>query len=58
MEIKGLDPEVVEIVAAMNKFPGICTVESCWGHEHTPIHIWFVADSLEALPPLLYWIDS
>jgi len=41
----------------MNLIPGIKTVESCCGHGEWPFKIWFIADTLESLPPLLYWFD-
>ena len=54
----GMDIECVPICKAMNKVPGILTVESCCGHGKTPFHIWFEAKSLTALPALLYWFNS
>jgi hypothetical protein len=42
----------------MNRFPGIMTIESCCGHGKQPFRIWFVAKSLEVLPPLLYYFDT
>lgn len=53
-----LDPEVLSLCRAMNGFPGIVTVESCCGHGREPFRIWFMAASLEALPPLLFWFDG
>ena len=53
-----IDAEVVELCTAMNRLPGITTVESCYGHGREPYRIWFAADSLEALPPLLYQFDG
>lgn len=55
---RGYDVEVVALVDAMNLVPGIRTIESCCGHGDYPFRIWFVTDSLEALPALLYWFDS
>jgi len=52
-----IDVECRLLVAAMNKFPGIETIESCCGHGERPLKIWFVADDLDVLPPLLYWTD-
>lgn len=54
----GIDPEVIALCEAMNKLPGIHTIGSCCGHGQEPFQIWFVADNLEALPPLLYWFDA
>ncbi len=55
---RGYDVECVALVDAMNEVNGIATIESCCGHGETPFRIWFVADSLAALPPLLYWFDA
>jgi hypothetical protein len=52
-----LDPECVELVEAMNNFDGIRTTCSCCGHGKTPFRIFFLADSLDALRPLLYAVD-
>lgn len=52
-----LDPEVLALCQAMNALPGIQTVSSCCGHGDHPFRIWFEAESLESLPPLLYWFD-
>ncbi len=53
-----LDPEVRPLVEAMNRFSGITTIESCCGHGKEPFRIWFVADDLEDLPPLLWSLDG
>ncbi|KKN26502.1 hypothetical protein LCGC14_0874180 [marine sediment metagenome] len=55
--INGVDKELVNLVKAMNKFPGIRTIESCAGHGNKPPAIWFQPDSIEDLPALLYWFD-
>lgn len=39
--MQGLDPEVVELVEAMNALPGIETYCSCCGHGERPFRIWF-----------------
>jgi hypothetical protein len=54
---KRFDPECVALIEAMNRFPGITTVESCSGHGKEPFHIWFTVQSLKDLPALLYWTD-
>ena len=53
-----MDPECFELCEQMNRFPGVTTHESCCGHGQRPFRIWFGADSLEALPPLLFYCDS
>lgn len=55
---EGIDPEVVGLCRAMNLFPGIFTIESCCGHGRRPFGIDFMAESVEALPALLYWTDA
>src|SRR6202451_2161699 len=54
----GIDPECRLLCEAMCAFPGIRTIESCCGHGRQPFKVWFLADSLAALPHLLYWFDS
>ena len=56
--IEGLDPEVSQLVKAINRFPGIQTIDSCCGHGEHPFNISFIIDDLDALPPLLYWFDG
>lgn len=50
-----MDKECIDLCKAINRMPGIITHESCCGHGKTLYHIWFSAESLEVLPPLLYW---
>ena len=61
VEINGetveIDKDIVNIVKAMNRFPGIRTVESCSGHGKQKASIFFVPETIEALPPLLYYFD-
>jgi len=52
-----IDKDIVNLVKAMNRFPGIHTVESCSGHGKRPASIFFVPETIEALPPLLYYFD-
>ena len=53
-----LDPEVTELVKAINLFPGIKTIESCCGHGKNVFNIWFVANDLTDLPGVLYYVDK
>ena len=53
-----IDAEVVTLCEAMNRLPGIDTTESCCGHGREPFRIFFVAASLEALPPVVEAVDS
>jgi len=53
-----MDKECLALCDALNRVPGIRTAASCCGHGKGDYHIWFVADSLEALPDVLYWFDG
>lgn len=53
-----IDEPCRELVREMNLFPGIRTVESCSGHGERPMRVFFVTDSLEALPALVYWFSA
>ena len=53
-----IDKECLELCVAMNKLPGIQTTSSCAGHGKTPYWVFFVADDLEVLPALLYYVKA
>ncbi len=53
-----IDPECRALCEALNRLPGIRTTESCCGHGESPFRIWFMADSLDALPRVAYWFDG
>ena len=53
-----IDKECKNLCKAINKFPGIRTVESCSGHGKSNYFIAFEADSLRDLPRLLFWFDA
>jgi len=55
---KDIDPECVGICDAMNKYPGIQTTSSCCGHGSRSMWIFFSANSLDSLPPVLYWMEK
>lgn len=61
VEINGetveIDKDIVNIVKAMNRFPGIRTVESCSGHGKQAASIFFVPETIDALPAMLYYFD-
>lgn len=57
-EIVEIDKELVRLVKVMNRFPGIKTTECCSGHGKQKSAIWFVPESIKALPNLLYWFDA
>lgn len=56
--IKDMDKECIKLFNAMNLMPGIQTTTSCCGHGKDTFNIWFIADNLEVLPPLLYCFDG
>lgn len=51
-----IDPEVRALCIAMNKIPGITTTDSCCGHGHQPLRVWFFPDTEKAMLPLLYYL--
>jgi hypothetical protein len=55
----GIDPGCIDLCGAINKIPGIVTIESCEGNNKysCPYMIFFKAEHLGVLPPLLYWLD-
>ena len=54
----GIDIECLALCEALNRFPGIETVESCCGHGNNPFRIWFVPESLQSLPAVVYFCDK
>src|SRR5208282_2528399 len=52
------DPECLDLCTAMNRLGGIRTTESCCGHGKSQYMVFFMLESLEDLPPLLYYVDS
>lgn len=53
-----MDVECLALCDAINKLPGLQTIESCCGHGKESFNIWFVAEDLKYLPALLYWFDG
>ncbi len=53
-----MDKECIKLCQAMNQVKGIHTIDSCCGHGKTPYWIFFKAEKLEDLPPLLYWFSA
>lgn len=53
----GMDPECIPLCTAINRLPGLHTYESCCGHGNHDFWVFLMADSLEALPPLAYYLD-
>lgn len=53
-----MDQECVKLCDMINNFEGIHTVESCCGHGERPYHIWFIANDLKYLAPLVYYFAA
>jgi hypothetical protein len=53
-----MDPECVALCDAMNEMEGIETIASCCGHSYAPFRIYFEADSINDLKPILTLIDE
>jgi len=53
-----IDKECIALCDALNDLLGVRTTESCCGHGDRLFHVWFEVDSLDALPPLLYFFDG
>jgi hypothetical protein len=54
-----LDPECAALCEVINNHvPGVVTTESCCGHGNQPYRIWIEPTSMEALPPLLWYLDA
>jgi len=47
MDTSNFDSAVINLCLAMNKLPGIETLESCCGHGKSPFHIWFTMDTTQ-----------
>jgi len=55
--VAGIDPECEHLCGAMNKIPGIRTVESCCGHGEVPYRIWFEADSVPGMAVVMDYLS-
>ena len=53
-----MDPECIPICDALNALDGIETISSCCGHGYAPFRIYFEADTMDALKPILTAIDE
>jgi hypothetical protein len=58
-----IDSEVIVLCQAINRMPGVETIESCCGHSTSQksgdhFGIWMEAKRAEDLLPLLYYIDT
>ena len=52
-----MDKECIALCNAINKIPGLRTIESCCGHGEREYRIWFVVEFPQFFPILLYYID-
>lgn len=53
-----MDQECVPICDAINRIPGVQTIESCCGHAERPFSVDLYVSKLTHLPILLYYLDS
>lgn len=53
-----MDPECIPICDAMNGLSGIHTIESCCGHGERPHRIFFTAQAINCLIPVLFRCES
>lgn len=53
-----IDLECIPICDALNALPGISTTSSCCGHGKRPHRIFFLAESIESLLPIVMAADS
>lgn len=53
-----MDTECVSICDALNAMSGIETTSSCCGHDRRPFCVFFVAQSVSSLSPLLRALDG
>ena len=53
-----MHPEMVPLVDALNRLPGITTHASCTGKDGRGMWVTFQIDSLAALTPLAYCLDE
>ncbi len=53
-----MDPECIPLCDALNEMQGIETIASCCGHSFAPFRVYFQADLIDDLKPLLTLIDE
>ena len=58
MKVNDIDPECVDLCRVLNNLPGIATFESCCGHGKTSYRIWFTAQSIDNLTPIILTIQK
>lgn len=56
-KIDDIDKDCVDLCLAMNQFKGIHTTSSCQGHENHKFWIFFSAELVQDLAPILYYCD-
>jgi hypothetical protein len=52
-----IDPECIPLCNAINRVPGLSTIESCCGHAKDEFDIWFKATKLNSLYVVARCID-
>jgi len=53
-----IDHESISLCDAVNKIKGLKTFESCCGHNRDNFLIWFSAENVVDLTPLVYFLDK
>lgn len=52
-----MDLECMALCDALNALPGITTFESCCGHGKRPFQVWFFAQTVQSIAPILQALD-
>jgi len=52
-----MDIECIPLCNAINKLKGLETFESCCGHKRDNFLIWFSAENVDDLTPLVFFLD-
>ena len=53
-----MDQECVVLCDAINRIPGLRTIESCCGHGMHPYRIFYKVENMEKLAVLLYFLEN
>jgi hypothetical protein len=53
-----MDPTCIPLCDELNALPGLRTFESCEGHGKHPFRIFFTAEKIESLAPLLETLSN
>jgi hypothetical protein len=53
-----MDPACIPLCDELNALPGLRTFESCEGHGKHPFRVFFTAEKIESLAPLLETLSN